>query len=290
VHDDLGAALDAAGSNRQELARALSEVAPEQRDAMRFLIENMPPGDLLSLKADFLLAHVAEAHRDLDYSRRGGKTRLKIPREIFLNDISIGLAAREQTTNLYRVAYDLSRFDFTAVTPIINDITGAVTYPVRLYAIARDSNNNQTVSSTTNLTINPATSAPPSIQLVAATPTNITAGTQFFMQANMNDNDGVVTTIQLYANGSLVATIGNPQQGQFLTYTANNAGRFNLYAVVTDDTGNTAVSSPSIVVNVTAVSAPTTTITRPTDNATTATVGSPVFLEGTAVNTATTMM
>ncbi len=210
--------------------------------------------------------------------------------EIFLNDISIGLAAREQTTNLYRVAYDLSRFDFTAVTPIINDITGAVTYPVRLYAIARDSNNNQTVSSTTNLTINPATSAPPSIQLVAATPTNITAGTQFFMQANMNDNDGVVTTIQLYANGSLVATIGNPQQGQFLTYTANNAGRFNLYAVVTDDTGNTAVSSPSIVVNVTAVSAPTTTITRPTDNATTATVGSPVFLEGTAVNTATTQI
>jgi len=210
--------------------------------------------------------------------------------EIFLNDISIGLAAREQTTNLYRVAYDLSRFDFTAVTPIINDITGAVTYPVRLYAIARDSNNNQTVSSTTNLTINPATSAPPSIQLVAATPTNITAGTQFFMQANMNDTDGVVTTIQLYANGTLVQTIGSPQQGQFLTYAANNAGRYNLYAVVTDDTGNTAVSTPSIVVNVTAVSAPTTTITRPTDNATTATVGSPVFLEGTAVNTATTQI
>ena len=87
VHDDLGAALDAAGSNRQELARALSEVAPDQRDAMRFLIENMPPGDLLSLKADFLLAHVAEAHRDLDFSRWGRKTRLKIPREIFLNDI-----------------------------------------------------------------------------------------------------------------------------------------------------------------------------------------------------------
>lgn len=210
--------------------------------------------------------------------------------EIFLNDVSIGLAAREQTTNLYRVAYDLSRFDFTAVTPIINDITGAVTYPVRLYAIARDSNNNQTVSSTTNLTINPATSAPPSVQLLAATPTNITAGTQFFMVANINDTDGVVNTIQLYANGSLVQTIGNPQQGQFLTYTATNAGRYNLYAVVTDDTGNTAVSTPSIVVNVTAVSAPTTTITRPTDNATTATVGSPVFLEGTAVNTATTQI
>src|SRR5205814_9060668 len=85
--------------------------------------------------------------------------------EIYLNDVSIGLATREQTTNFYRIAYDLNRFDFTSVTPTINDQTGALTYPVRLYAIARDSNNNQTVSSTTNLVINPATSLPPSVQL-----------------------------------------------------------------------------------------------------------------------------
>ncbi len=210
--------------------------------------------------------------------------------EIYLNDISIGLGAREQNTNFYRVAYDLTRFDFSSVTPIINDFTGAVTYPVRLYAIARDTNNNQTVSATTNLTINPATSSPPSIQLFAATPTNVTAGTQFFMFSNFSDLDGVVTLIQLYANGTLVANFGNPQQGQFLTYNAANAGRFNLYAVATDDTGNTAVSSPSIVVNVTAVNAPNTTLTRPFDDNSTATVGSPVFLEGTAVNTSTTQV
>jgi hypothetical protein len=210
--------------------------------------------------------------------------------EIFLNDISVGLAAREQTTNIYRVAYDLSRFDFTAITPTINDTTGAVTYPVRLYAIARDNNNNQTVSATTNLVINPSTSLPPSIQLIALTPTNITAGTQFFMAANINDLDGVVTNIQLYANGTLVGTFPNPQLGALLTYNANNAGRFNLYAVATDDTGNTAVSSPSIVINVTAVNAPVTDITRPSDNATVTTVGAPVFLEGTAVNSSTTQV
>ena len=218
----------------------------------------------------------------------GGSTLANV--EIFLNDLSIGLAAREQNTNLHRIAYDLNRFDFTSLTPIINDITGAVTYPVRLYAIARDSNNNQTVSATTNLIINPATSLPPSIQLFAATPTNITAGTQFFMAANINDPDGNVTSIQLFANGTPVSTVGNPQQGQFLTYNANNAGRFNLYAVATDDTGNTAVSSPAIVLNVTAVNAPTTTLTRPADDSTTASVGSPVFLEGTAVNTSTTQV
>ncbi len=208
--------------------------------------------------------------------------------EIFLNDISIGLATREQNTNIYRRAFDLNQFDFTTVTPNINEATGAVTYPVRLYAIARDSNNNQTVSATVNLVINPATSSPPSIRLQALTPTNITAGTQFFMQADINDLDGNVTNIQLYANGSLVGQFPNPQQGQLLTYTANTAGRFNLFAVATDETGNTAVSSPSIVINVTALTAPTTTITRPTDNTTATTVGAPVFLEGTAVNTVTT--
>ena len=40
--------------------------------------------------------------------------------EFFLNDVSIGVAAREQTTNLYRLAYDFSRFDFTVVTPDAN--------------------------------------------------------------------------------------------------------------------------------------------------------------------------
>ncbi|MBM3841964.1 MAG: hypothetical protein FJ397_01665, partial [Verrucomicrobia bacterium] len=210
--------------------------------------------------------------------------------EIFLNDISIGLATREQTTNFYRRAFDLSQFDFSTITPTINENTGAVTYPVRLYAIARDSNNNQTVSPTVNLTIFPATSAPPTIQVQALTPTNITAGTQFFMQANLNDPDGNVSTVQLYANGSLVGNFPNPQQGQLLTYTANTAGRFNLYAVATDETGNTAVSTPSIVINVTAVTAPTTAITRPSDNSTATTVGSPVFLEGTAVNAVTTQV
>ncbi len=218
----------------------------------------------------------------------GGSTLSNV--EIFLNDISIGLAAREQATNTYRASYSLTRFDFTTITPIINETTGAVTYPVRLYAIARDSSNNQTVSATTNLVINPATSSPPTIQVQGLTPNNINVGTQFFMQANNADPDGTVTTIQLFANGALVGTFPNPQQGALLIYTPTTAGSFNVYAVATDDTGNTAVSTPAIVVNVTAVPAPTTTITRPADNSTVTSVGAPVFLEGTAVNTATTQV
>ncbi len=205
--------------------------------------------------------------------------------EFFLNDVSIGSAVREQTTNIYRLAYDFSRFDFATAPSITDPNTGVTRYtPVPVYAIARDSNNNQTVSTTTNLTINPSTSSPPSLQLVALSPTTITQGQQFFILPNFADADGTVTQVQLFANGTAAAggAIGNPQLGQILTFTPTAAGRFNLYAVATDDSGNTVVSSPSIVVTVNAVAAPSTTITRPADNDTTTTVGAPVFLEGTA--------
>ncbi len=76
-------ALNAAGSNRGELVNALARVPAGQRDAMCFLIENMPPVDLVSMKADFLLAHVAQAHSDL----ASAPWSKQIPREIFLNDI-----------------------------------------------------------------------------------------------------------------------------------------------------------------------------------------------------------
>ncbi len=75
--------LKAAGDNRKELVSALAKVPDEQREAMSFLIENMPPVDLASMKADFLLAHVAQAHRDL----ASAPWVKQIPRDIFLNDI-----------------------------------------------------------------------------------------------------------------------------------------------------------------------------------------------------------
>ncbi len=206
--------------------------------------------------------------------------------EFFLNDVSIGTANREQTTNLYRLAYDFSRFDFSTLTA---DANGRFIVP--LYAIARDSNNNQTVSATTNLAVNPSTSAPPSVQLQNVTgTTTITQGQQFFAGVISSDSDGTVALIQLYANGVVVATATNPAQGQLVTYNATVAGRFNLVAVATDDTGNTAIASPAIVLTVTAINAPTTTITRPADNATVTTVSAPVFLEGTAVNSNTTQV
>jgi hypothetical protein len=208
--------------------------------------------------------------------------------EFFLNDLSIGLASREQTTNLYRLTFDFSRIDFAAAPVNPNNPSQ---YVLPLYAIARDSNNNQTVSATSTLVINPATSAPPSISLTAISPTTVTQQSQVLLGPIFADQDGTVTQIQLFANAVAVSTIGSPTLGQsFFTYNASTPGRFNLYAVATDDTGNTAVSSPAIVVQVNAVNAPETTLTRPANDATATTVGAPVFLEGTARATGTTLV
>jgi hypothetical protein len=208
--------------------------------------------------------------------------------EFFLNDQSIGLAAREQTTNLYRLAYDFSRIDFAAAPVNPNNPSQ---YILPLYAIARDSNNNQTVSATSNLVINPATSAAPVISLTAITNTTVTQGSQIFFAPFFSDSDGTVTQISLFANGVAVQNLGSPISGQSVfTYNASTPGRFNVYAVATDDTGNTAVASPAILVQVNAVNAPETALAQPANNATVTTVNAPVFLEGTARATGTTLV
>ena len=58
---DVERALTRAAKNRPQLEDALERVPPAQRDGMLFLIANMPPDDLASLRADFLVAHVTNA-------------------------------------------------------------------------------------------------------------------------------------------------------------------------------------------------------------------------------------
>lgn len=76
-------ALETAGTHRVEFEKALRECAPEHRDGMVFLIENMPERDLETLTADFLGEHVEYAYR----AWREAKWGSRVPREIFLNEI-----------------------------------------------------------------------------------------------------------------------------------------------------------------------------------------------------------
>lgn len=212
--------------------------------------------------------------------------------EFFLNDVSIGTGQRQQLTTIYRRTFDLSSFDLSGL--IINETTGR--YPVNFYAVARDNNGNQTIfpaPTATNptpalLNISPSISSPPTVTLesfaVGGGGNTVTIGTPFFMNATPVDPDGTVTSMQLFVNGTASgAVVVNPQSPAFVTYTPTLAGNYNLYVVATDDSGNTAVSTPVITLNVTAIPAPSTQLVSPSNNTTSTTVGAPVFLEATAV-------
>jgi transglutaminase-like putative cysteine protease len=81
--DTVETALKPSGDNRAELLKALTEVPAAQREGLQFLIENMPEVDLRSLKAAFLLDHVAMGYEALATAPWGAS----IPKDIFLNDI-----------------------------------------------------------------------------------------------------------------------------------------------------------------------------------------------------------
>jgi hypothetical protein len=200
--------------------------------------------------------------------------------EFFVNDASVGLAVREQATNVYRLAYDLQRFDFSALTATL-DGNGNPRYPLTFYAISKDSSGNQTVTLTFTMNVVPAQSRPPSVQLVTLGTPSVTAGTPFAIAAITSDTDGFVSLLQVFSNGTIVSQQGSPAQNALIQFTPQTAGRFNLYAVATDETGNTAVSSP-VVLNVTGNVAPTCELVRPANDATVTTINTPVFLEATA--------
>ncbi len=203
--------------------------------------------------------------------------------EFFLNDSSIGIATREQTTNLYRLAYNFGTYDFSAIIPTTPDVNGNTRYPLALYAIAKDNNGNQTISATTNLIVTQSTSAAPSVLLQASGVTTVTQNTAFPMVASASDVDGVVASLQLFVNGTASGSaVPNPGAQVPLTFTPTSAGKFNLYVTATDDTGNVGVSSPPIVLTVNPIAAPSTILTKPANDTTVTNVGAFVFLEATA--------
>ena len=72
-----------AGRNSAELARALAEVAPAQREGLEFLLENMSVADLQSLSAPFLLTNIALAYEAWEKA----PWRSQVSKELFLNDV-----------------------------------------------------------------------------------------------------------------------------------------------------------------------------------------------------------
>lgn len=80
---EIAAALQRAGSNRGQIERALQQATEPLKPAMRFLVRYMPERDLQSLKADFLLDNVREAHG----AWRAAPWRDQVSEALFLNNI-----------------------------------------------------------------------------------------------------------------------------------------------------------------------------------------------------------
>jgi len=75
------AAIQKAGINKNELLQAIENCPAEHREAVGFLISNMPERDLTSLSADFILENIAFAYKAIEAVPWGKD----IPEEILLN-------------------------------------------------------------------------------------------------------------------------------------------------------------------------------------------------------------
>ena len=81
--DLLKTALERAGKNSDQIRKALDEVPAEQREAMRFLVANMPERDLRALSAEFLLENVSLAYQ----AWQEAPWNNDVPQSVFFDDV-----------------------------------------------------------------------------------------------------------------------------------------------------------------------------------------------------------
>ncbi|AKC81976.1 hypothetical protein IMCC26134_02840 [Verrucomicrobia bacterium IMCC26134] len=166
--------------------------------------------------------------------------------------------------------------DTDTTAPFTGTWTPTMVGSYNLMLVITDAQGATTVTAPVTVTVNQ--SSPPSVSLVApVSATTLTVGSNLPLVASASDSDGTIASVGFYADGALVAT--GVRVGNSNSYTATwtpalaRAGAYAIYAVATDSTGNTAVSSGQSV-TVTAVSGvvPTVTVQAPTVALTTASV------------------
>jgi transglutaminase-like putative cysteine protease/pimeloyl-ACP methyl ester carboxylesterase len=97
-------ALVDADTNRAEIVQALNDVPEAQREALQFLVEQMPARDLRSLTAAYLKENVSLAW---DAFQRA-PWRDRVPKEIFFNDVLPYASLNESRDPWRRKLYDLA--------------------------------------------------------------------------------------------------------------------------------------------------------------------------------------
>ena len=94
--------LEKSGENRIALSQAIAEAPDEQRDAMAFLVANMPESDLKTLTKEFLLSNVRYAYLARD-ATPWGRT---IPQELFFEDVLPYASVNERRDDWRKDFYD----------------------------------------------------------------------------------------------------------------------------------------------------------------------------------------
>jgi hypothetical protein len=100
--DPVQRALDRAGDNRVQIQKALDDALADQRQAMQFLVSNMPDRDLHELSADFLLDNVRLAYQAWDEA----PWKDAVPQDIFFNNVLPYANINERRDNWRKNFYD----------------------------------------------------------------------------------------------------------------------------------------------------------------------------------------
>ncbi len=147
--------------------------------------------------------------------------------EFFVNRVSIGQATRDQSSNLWRTTGT-----FGSLNPGAYEVV----------AIATDSAGNLAASGTNTLNVTSATSGAPTIN-IASDKLTVAFSQPVQLSANAFDVDGTIASVQYFANGVSIGT-STTAPAYLINWTATASGTFNVYAVATDNTGNTALATP----------------------------------------------
>lgn len=172
-------------------------------------------------------------------------------------NLVVGFATRSAGTLTWSSSLDLRNYDVG---------------PYFFSARATDNQGNTVISSATAVTISAATAGAPSVSLAVPSPNVTSLGqTTNLVATPLVSTGATITKVDFFANGTLIGTAS--AKPYLLAYTAPASGVYTIYAVVSDSSGNTAVSAAQTLTVTPLVGVPpTVTVQVPTAVLSTASV------------------
>ncbi|QYM80015.1 hypothetical protein K0B96_05190 [Horticoccus luteus] len=148
----------------------------------------------------------------------------------YANGVPLGFATRDQQSSSWRLAYQVGRYglgDYSIVAQAIDNV-----------------GNSKVSSPAVRVTVTESTAVAPTVMLAAST-REVTQGGSVVLSATAAVA-GTVAQVEYFANG---ISLGVMLSAGPMTWTPSTPANYSVYAVVTDQSGNVAVS-PAVTVSV----------------------------------------